>query len=404
MCAPWFGLSVIVAVTLGAAPALHALGIRIHEQDPTATSRGEAFTATADNPAAIYYNPAGLTQLEGTQFQLGTYHIAINSTHRAPGTGQFSDTPDRFQTAAQMFFTRTLESSRVAFGLGVYSPYGLGSKWPDESPFRSYSTQAELQFLSINPVIAWKVAETLSVAAGFTANYAHADLRRGLFSPGDELRLEGEGWSYGFTAGLLWQPSPRHSFGFMYRSRSHLNFEGDVRLRTEVPLPVPTEERATFEFDFPQHVMFGYSFRPTPEWNLEINADWTDWDDVGTLRIRQPSGDNFQVFDWESSWVWKFGVTRKFASGWSVSAGYFHGESVTPDRNYNPAVPDVDMHVFSLGAAYRSARWSCACTYSLGYGPEQTVRGSTPSPTGQSADGEYTFLGHGLSLGFGLSF
>lgn len=396
-------VSIVAACVCLAAPTAHALGIRVLHQDPEATARGEAFTATADRPSAIYYNPAGLTQLEGDHLQLGTYHIMVNATHRVPGTGEFSDTPDRVQSIAQLFYTRTLAIARTTVGLGIYSPYGLGSQWPDESPFRTYATKSQLQFLSINPVAAIKLTDTLSVAAGLTINYGHADLRRGILVPGDELRVDGEGWSYGFTAGLLWQPSPRHSFGITYRSASTLNFEGDARVRSSIPLPFGNE-RASFEFDFPQHVMLGYSFRPTPDWNLEIDADWTDWDDVGTVRFRLPSGDVFQIFDWKSAWTFKFGGTRKFSNGVALSAGYFYGESATPDRNFNPAVPNIDLHVFSIGAIYRSGRWDIGVTYNLGYGPETQVRGSQPSPAGQSADGEYGFIGHGISLAVGCRF
>ena len=42
-----------------------ANGFRLPDQDAFATARGEAFVATADNPSAIYYNPAGITQIRG---------------------------------------------------------------------------------------------------------------------------------------------------------------------------------------------------------------------------------------------------------------------------------------------------------------------------------------------------
>ncbi len=399
------GLLVVLPAicSLFCTPRVQALGIRVLHQDPEATARGEAFTATADRPSAIYYNPAGITQLEGSQLQLGTYHIMVNATHRAPGTGEFSDTPDRVQTIAQIFYTRTLAIAQATVGLGIYSPYGLGSQWPDESPFRTYATKSQLQFVSINPVIAFKLRGNLSVAAGLTANYGHADLRRGIAFPGDELRVDAEGWSYGFTAGLLWQPAPEHSFGLMYRSASHMNFEGSAHVQSDIPLPL-RNGRASFEFDFPQHVMFGYSFRPTINWNLEFNADWTDWEDVGAVRFRLPSGDATQIFDWRSAWTYKVGATLKFANGFSVSAGYFFGESATPDRNFNPAIPNIDLHVFSLGFTYRTEQWSLGLTYNLGYGPETEVRGSQPSLAGQSADGKYDFIGHGLSFAAGWQF
>src|SRR6185369_10973715 len=73
---------------LAAGPRVHALGVRIPNQDPTAIARGNAFVATADNPAAIYYNPAGITQLEGHNVQVGSlFYLNIYTTYESP-TGQ----------------------------------------------------------------------------------------------------------------------------------------------------------------------------------------------------------------------------------------------------------------------------------------------------------------------------
>lgn len=393
----------VAICAFASAPRAHALGIRILQQDSEATARGEAFTATADRPSAIYYNPAGITQLEGDHLQLGTYSIITKPTYRSPLTGEVADMRDRLQSAAQIYYTHPLAAGRAAIGLGIYSPYGLGSEWSDDSPFRSFATKTQLQYVCINPVVAIRVADGLTVAAGLTVNYGHADLRRGILVSGDEFRIDAEGWSLGYTAGLLWQPAPRHSFGVTYRSASSMTFHGDAFVKSQIALPFGNE-RTRFDFDFPQHVMFGYSFRPSQDWNLEFDADWTDWRDVGTVRFQLASGDLLQTFNWRSAWTYKFGVTRKFANGVAVSAGYLYGKSATPDSHFNPAIPDIDLHVFSLGMTYRTERWDLGATFNLGYGPTTQVSGSQRSATGQSADGEYGFMGYGLSLMAGYRF
>ena len=69
------------------------LGIRIADQDPFATARGNAFAATADNPSAIYYNPAGITQLHGQNANFSLYTIYLNSHYTSPA-GSEVDTKD----------------------------------------------------------------------------------------------------------------------------------------------------------------------------------------------------------------------------------------------------------------------------------------------------------------------
>jgi len=94
----WMSLNcrLLLLLTLLLPGRLFGLGIRLADQDPYATARGNAFAATADNPSAIYYNPAGVTQLEGLQGRLGMYAITLGSTYTAPG-GARHDTEDEFE-------------------------------------------------------------------------------------------------------------------------------------------------------------------------------------------------------------------------------------------------------------------------------------------------------------------
>ena len=62
-------------ISAGLVVKVSANGFRLPDQDAFATARGEAFVATADNPSAIYYNPAGITQVEGNNLRVGLYGI-----------------------------------------------------------------------------------------------------------------------------------------------------------------------------------------------------------------------------------------------------------------------------------------------------------------------------------------
>jgi long-chain fatty acid transport protein len=142
------------------------LGFRIPNQDAAAIARGNAFVATADNPSAIYYNPAGITQLEGHQAQIGVLnYLGINTFYDAPNG---TDTRSDFEVLPipQIHYTFTPQDSSLSYGLGVYAPFGLGVKWPEDSGFRSIAVESRLTYITINPVIAWKVHPTLSIAVG----------------------------------------------------------------------------------------------------------------------------------------------------------------------------------------------------------------------------------------------
>src|SRR2546425_2167260 len=115
--------------------SLLALGIRVPDQDAEAIVRGNAFVATADNPSAIYYNPAGITQLEGHNFRVGAYVIALGSEFT--GRGLQVDTKDDIQPVPEFYSTYTPKNSPLSFGFGSYSPYGLNLEWPDSAGFRA---------------------------------------------------------------------------------------------------------------------------------------------------------------------------------------------------------------------------------------------------------------------------
>src|SRR5213596_3488587 len=97
------------------------LGIRIADQDPFATARGNAFAATANNPSAIYYNPAGITQLEGNNFRLGTYGIYIDTDYDSPPGSRPHvriDNDEEIQALPQFYYTYRHEKCPITLGLG----------------------------------------------------------------------------------------------------------------------------------------------------------------------------------------------------------------------------------------------------------------------------------------------
>src|ERR1043165_2054255 len=126
----------VIAAALIAAPGtLFANGLRVVSQDAFASARGEAFVATADNPSAIYYNPAGITQLEGDNVRGGLYGIFFNPTFTPPpgrvNSGNTYENEKNLALAPNFYLTHKLEKYPVTVGLGGYGPYGRALEWPD---------------------------------------------------------------------------------------------------------------------------------------------------------------------------------------------------------------------------------------------------------------------------------
>ena len=401
-----------------------ANGFGLASQDAFASARGEAFAATANNASAIYYNPAGITQLQGNNVRGGIYGIYLNQTfvptNGAPNSGNTYHNSDNLAAVPQFFYVYTPRNSPMSFGLGLYAPYGGRISWPEDTGFQTVATSGTLQYLRFNPVIAFQFTHNLSIAGGAMADYGNINLASELSSFPSPFanfyRFKGDGWTVGYNLGVLWQPLEQLSFGATFRSSTTINMQGQTEfewLTAGVPY---TTLPAHADFTFPLTAVFGVSYRPTPKWNLEFDADYTDWTSFGTVIINQqgtpPPGFTQNpnlTLNWQASWMYELGVTRYFDDGWHASAGYVYNQNSVPDAYYSPLAADMNRHFFSLGLGRKGRRFDFDVTYQFGYGPERTVIGSTPSSVsgliaGQSADGTYKFLSQAVLMTVGMHF
>ncbi len=403
-----------------------ANGFGLQDQDAFATARGEAFVATADNASAIYYNPAGIAQLAGNNFRGGLDTLYYEPTFKPPAgqpnSAQTYYSSDNFAYLPQFFYTYSAKAAPLSFGLGVYAPFGGNIRWPQDTGFRSAAISGSLKYITINPVVAVKLLPGLSVGGGAMVNYGKISMYQGLLSTAAPLanffNFTGNGWSFGYNAGILWQPHEKISFGISFRSSASLNFKGDTDFQLQ-PQPYfqPAQRDASASFTFPLTTVLGVSYRPTSKWNLEVDANYTDWQSFGTVTIVQsppavkiPFYQNATVnLDWQASWMYELGVTRYFDSGWHVSGGYVFNENSVPDNYYTPLAADMDRHFFSLGTGFKGKTFDFDFTYQFGYGPPHTVTDSQASTSpgnfaGQNGNGTYGFTSSALFLSVGMRF
>ena len=416
----------LLTLMISGAMALKASanGFRLPDQDAFATARGEAFVATADNPSAIYYNPAGITQLEGNDIRGGLYGIYLDPSYSSAAKhGHTYHGSDNLAAVPQMFYTYTATESAGEFWLGHLCAFRRQHELAAEHGFpRQWPSSGSLKYITINPVVAVKLLPSLSMGGGAMVNYGNINMYQGLapLSPRgvNYFNFTGDGWSVGYNAGILWQPIDQISFGATFRSSASLNFQGNTDFELNPgAYNTPAQRDASASFTFPLTTVLGVSYRPTPKWNIEFDANYTDWSSFDTVTIEQspppvtnPFHQNIPVnLGWQASWMYEFGMTRYFDNGWHVSAGYVFNENSVPDTYYTPLAADMDRHFFSIGTGYKGKQFDFDITYQFGYGPTHTVTGSTPSSTpgqfaGETADGKYDFISHAVSVSAGWHF
>jgi long-chain fatty acid transport protein len=396
-----------------------ANGFRLASQDGFASARGEAFAATADNASAVYYNPAGIAQITGTSLRSGLYSIYVDPTFQPPNANTTYNIGKHYNFIPQVFLTHSFADSPVSIGLGIYAPYGGNTSWPQNTGFRSVATEGSLKYLRANPVIAFKLAPNLSIGGGVMVDYGKIDMEQGLLANAQPFvnffNFQGDGWTVGYNLGVLWQPIDQISIGATFRSATKITMKGHTEFEQQPVIP-DTSESAQADFTFPITAVVGLSYRPTPKWNLEFDADYSGWGSFDDTTIYQQAPPPFPVqqdipinLSWQPSWMYEFGVTRYFDSGWHVSAGYVYNENSVPNAFYTPLAADMDRHFLSLGAGRNGRTFDFDITYQFGYGPAHTVTGSQPASqpgmnAGQTADGTYKFISHAVLLTVGMHF
>ena len=391
--------------TLFVSSAANAVGFRLPNQDPEGIARGNAFVATADNPSAIYHNPAGISQLgEGNHVSVGAYLISVNSDFESTTSGLADETDESVQAVPQLHYVHNFSDSKFSTGVGIYAPYGLGIEWGG-SAFPTLAEEGELTYISFNPVVAYQISPSLSIAGGLTINYSDVDLTQEIgIVPDDEFNVRGDGTDVGFNLGVLWNITSKTTFGASYRSETEIDYDGESRATSSPVAQGFVDTSASLVF--PEYLDVGVGYRPFNDWLFEVNIDWTNWDEVNeTTFVGTALGDLVLPLNYSSSFMYEFGLTKTLGNQLLLSAGYIFSENSAPDQNFTPFNPDADFHLGSIGIASREGGIGWSVGYHFAYNGGRDVSGNqAQSLLGETADGEFRTFNHALNFAFKLSF
>jgi long-chain fatty acid transport protein len=371
----WIGL---VGLLAGSAMAA---GFQINEQGTRAMGQAMAFAARADDPSAIYFNPAGITQLEGTQFYFGGTAIIGNTTW-IDVDGTEIDSRDRWEFPMHMYMTHQL-NEQWYFGLGVFVPYGLSKGWPDDFPGKYYSKEARLLSFCVNPTIAYKINERVSIAAGFDYYHTEGRLDRELYlQPLSDLYFGGypldDGYfsaivksdDFGWNAGIRVMLNDKWAVGASYRSQVKTDLEGDLELKvphTGVPQIDGTlaalfpSQRASTSITLPDTAFIGIGGEVTKQYETEVDLQWSGWSDYNELPFdfSQPTPalqDTKAPKDWADTWALRWGNEFHYNDTSDIRFGMYYDSNPTPDATLDPLLPDNDRFSLQVGYGYHKGK------------------------------------------------
>jgi len=404
---------IMLAVFCGEA---YAGGFSFTEHGAAASGKANAFAGEANDPSAIFYNPAGITQLPGTQFMIGTSIVKLDSTFRSSTTGENTKLEDQFPIVPHFFITHRFKQwdERLSIGLGVYTPFGIVVDWPDNWQGRFDTTNARLRVTVYNPTVAYQVTPGLSVAAGIRIADAGAEFEQkfavpALGIPESKVRAHDlDAHPVGWDVGLLYHLKEiSTSVGLQFRSELQAKFNGDADFTG--PAAPPTGPFANTGFHtsikFPPQLILGVSTKAIPRWTINADIEWEGWKTVGSIPKSfdgTASALNQRgLRNWKNSYVFRLGAEYAATDRLALRGGFFYDQTPIPDNTFDPTIPNADLYALTGGAGYRWGATSVDIAYLLGFYEKRAINGSTILPdnlAGPTTFGSYSTTAQVLVL------
>lgn len=364
-----------------------------------ATALGGACSAQGEDPFAVYYNPAALTELKGAMISLGAHAVqpdmkVLRYSVEGMEAGPSRIGPARFHDASRMLVVPHLGfslpvSDNVTAGVGLYVPYGMDIRWPMTSgnpgAYNSYHSWYRREV--VHPAVAWRIHDQVSVGVGIALGRSFTGVENRMYSPAlpglhdrsVETDMEDHGnWSV--NAGILIKPLKSLSLGLTYRGRTETKFQGTSRASglsdgddlTGAGVPVYNTCVASFtEIDSPEQVQGGVRYRPIEALSLEADVVWTRWSTIRGYTVSfnrkfldvpalgpYNSGMNGQYYPryWEDTTQLRFGVEWNVNEFLALRGSWFFDPSPVPDSTFDLQWPDGDKHTYALGVGLNRGR------------------------------------------------
>ncbi len=399
---PWRQFACTASLVLAAAAA-HAAGFQLNET--SASGLGTAFAAGAAEAAdasTLWSNVAGMARLGESQAS-GTLHLITPSlkfrnvaSRPATGQGLGGSGGDAGGTAPvpNVYVAKPLDNG-LSIGLGVTAPWGLVTEYDDGWVGRFQAIKSSIETININPSLAWKASDRVSVGLGLNVqhmkaeftnqvNYAGALLNAAVLGgvvPGSpaftaiataanrlesRARVTGSDTGYGWNAGLMFDLDDRSRIGIGYRSSVKYRLDGMARFANPaVAAPLAGlaaavnglalyDGRITSDVEIPAVLNLSYFTRLDDRWDLMVDAQWTQWSTVRNLTFLRADGSVLQDTpeNFKNSWKLAFGANYRYNPQWTLRGGIAFDQSPVQRAFLTPRLPDGDRTWLTLGARY----------------------------------------------------
>ncbi len=377
-------------IMVGFAGVAGASGFQLQNQNGAGTSTAYAgAAASAEDASTIFFNPAGMTYLsQGHSISLagtalhrsvkfsdrGTTRMpVINPATNNPIPGQFHPLGDNGGNGGGLsaipagYYSYAI-SPALRVGVGVSATYGSETEYDDSFAGRFSGRYTSIQQININPSIAYRLNEVVSLGLG--VNYAMNEIEFRQATPfitgtgqlGPEGKLAGDGTGWGYNLGAMFQLSPSTRVGLSYRSKIKFDLEGKQKINA---LGVNRDIEA--ELETPDNFSIAISQKLSDRWEMLGDLTWTGWSSVKSLEPTLKNGQRATAplrYNFDDSWRIGLGAKYQYNDAWNLRFGVAYDQTPVPNaESRTMTVPDSDRTWLSFGA-----RWALSKQSSLDFG------------------------------------
>jgi long-chain fatty acid transport protein len=395
---------VALACVAFAAPPARAGGFAVPEQGARALGLGGAYVAQSDDATAVFHNAAGLGFLKGKQLSLGAslLHRGTDFVGAAPFPGDaLRETGAHGLRLPPTFDYAQRLTPKLVAGVGLHVPFDMRSRWSNRET--SYSGRflvksASISSASLNPTLAYQLADRLAVGAGLDVRLTQLELERNaeMFNPFTQrvqdvaaLRLHSERRvSLGYNVGVLAKPAEGLAIGAAYRHglRADLTGSAEVSLIATSNSQFDTlvarslsagKATAATSLALPALLSVGaqYGWR---DWLLSAQWDLQRWSSFAALPLTvdgTPELSESLRLDLTNSQVYRVGVERRLTDTLTLRGGYFLDRTPVPVETLGPLFPEATRHGAAVGASWRRGRMRIEAANALGFSKQRSSEG-----------------------------
>jgi len=419
----------LAAVLGGLAGGAFAAGFALNEQSGSGV--GVAFAggaASGEDASTVFYNPAAMVRISGTQLAVGIHGILndlkFNNqgsfTAGGPLTGGNGGDPGKGLVVPNFFLVTDI-TPNLKYGFGVSMPFGLTTEYNGDWVGRYQALKSEIKTVNLNPSLAYKVNDQISLGAGFNAQYINAEFSKaidfGLLTPGGTpqtadgaVDVSGNSWAYGYNLGALFQFPTDTRVGIAYRSTVHQTLEGSGSF-TNVPAALAADPRfanskMTAAITLPDSISLSAVQEIGDNWELLSDVTFTRWSYFNNLAFNFANGQTrVTEFNWRNTFRGSIGLAYRYNDFLKLRGGAGYDQSPVRNAFRTAAIPDNHRRILAAGANYKVSKVdSVDFAYQHLFVNDPSINNNQLATSGGQLIGSYTLDVNILSLQYNHEF